>query len=204
MATIASIAAVAATALSTGSSVSDAIISPEYNVAFKAEIENYTDSFLHTPAVEVSGGHIVQPPVPIKPGAKEAMSGHKSGNTATGCSGVVKWEIGDTGKMLAVMYSIPYSHDYHSNWLGVGIFPANSTQWAEFDRMYYKEEKHFERKEFYELFNQVGYDDENFSVNATMGTGHKPGIQVQLLPKDSENFAPSLKGAISASDISSI
>ena len=38
-----------------------------------------------------------------------------------GCAGTMTWDIGDTGKTILVMYSVPYSFDLHSNWLAVGI-----------------------------------------------------------------------------------
>ena len=57
----------------------------------------------------------------------EAMAGHKVSDTATGCVGTVSWKLGDWDKMLVVMYSVPYSHDFHSNWLAVGIFNIEDT-----------------------------------------------------------------------------
>ena len=62
--------------------------------------------------------------------------------------GTVAWKIGNTGKMVVVMYSVPYSHDFHSNWCGAGIFDVGSTNHL-FDIMYYKNRTDFTRKEFW-------------------------------------------------------
>ena len=76
----------------------------------------------------------------VKPGTKEAMAGHKTSNTATGCVGTVAWTLGNTGKMMVVMYSVPFSHDCHKNWLAVGIFTIEGTD------DYFNKACHFQNK----------------------------------------------------------
>ena len=39
--------------------------------------------------------------------------GSKTGLTATGCTGTATWKIGDTGDMLAVMWSIPFDQNWY-------------------------------------------------------------------------------------------
>ena len=58
-----------------------------------------------------------------RPGEKCGLGGHKTASTATGVEGVVSWTLGTTGKMLVIMYS----HDFHSNWMAVGIFKKRCT-----------------------------------------------------------------------------
>ena len=55
-----------------------------YGIKFKMEVENYTDEFLEVQHNRCNTGLIVNPPAGINPGTKEAMSGHKTGNTALG------------------------------------------------------------------------------------------------------------------------
>ena len=43
----------------------------------------------------------------------KAMMGSKTGWTATGCTGTATWKIGDTGKMLVVMWSIPFDQNWY-------------------------------------------------------------------------------------------
>jgi len=160
-----------------------------FNVAFKLELENYSNDHLDIHQNKVLSGHVPDPPVPIKPGMKEAMAGHKTGNTATGCSGTVSWSIREKGKILVVMYSIPYSQDFHSNWAAVGIFNKGDTTGL-FKRMYEDAEHCFKRKEFYRDTDPVIYNgDSDYTVQATMGTTHKAKIQVRLIPKQGDKLA---------------
>jgi len=167
----------------------------EFNVAFKLELENYTNDHLSVYQNKYNDGHVSKPPVDIKPGIKEAMSGHKVSNTATGCSGTASWTIGNKSheKMLVVMYSIPYSHDFHSNYCAVGIFDKRDTT-DFFNLMYYKTEQGFKRKDFYRDADPAIHNDSNYIVTATMGSNHKPEIQVRLYPKSVDNLANKLCG----------
>ena len=107
------------------------------------------------------------------------MAGHKTKDTATGCVGTVSWVLGDTGKMLVVMYSAPYDHNLYSNWLAVGIFKEGPTD-QHYQRMYNEHESHFKRKEFYYNTDKVEYSNGQFKVTGSMGTSHHPSINVPL------------------------
>ena len=45
----------------------------------------------------------------------KAMMGSKTRLTATGCTGTANWKIGDSGKMLAVMWSIPFDQNWYQS-----------------------------------------------------------------------------------------
>ena len=78
-----------------------------------------------------------------------SISGTKQAFLATGCVGTNSWEIGNTGNILVVMYSVPFDHNLYSNWCGVGIFKKQDSISHLFDTMYYeKETTCFARKEF--------------------------------------------------------
>ena len=62
---------------------------------------------------------------------------------------------GDVDRIkLVVMYSIPFSHDFHSNCIAIGLFKQNE-KGKKFQTMYNgKEDKFlFQRKEFYNEIN---------------------------------------------------
>jgi len=185
--------------IGTGSSIASVASSfggYEFSVAWKLEVENYTNEHLSVHQNKFNDGHVSKPPVDIKPGIKEAMSGHKVSNAATGCSGTVSWTIGNkrNEKMLVVMYSIPYSQDFHSNYCAVGIFDKEDTI-DHFNLMYYrKTETGFKRKEFYRDADPAIYHDSNYIVTATMGSNHKPELQVRLYPRSVKNLANRLTG----------
>ena len=77
------------------------------------------------------------------------------------------------------MYSVPYSQDLFSNWLGVAIHGGDRLSDGLFNRIYYEEEDHwFKRKEYYYEAKELYFENNDFVVNATMGTSHTPTIKV--------------------------
>ena len=79
------------------------------------------------------------------------------------------------------MYSVPYSHDFHVNWLGLGIHgPEELSDEGMFNVMYDGERDWFTKKMFYYDTNVVTHTGEYFEVNGTMDTSHRPEIQVRL------------------------
>ena len=54
------------------------------------EIENYTKFRLLPIKAEIACGHILEPPSAIVGGEKNVVSGHKVGDTAKGCAGVMR------------------------------------------------------------------------------------------------------------------
>merc|ERR1712013_864483 len=80
----------------------------DHSVAFKLCLENYSNQHLKDPQYLDHSGKVYDPPCPVAPGMAEYMTGH-NGNLS-GVSGVVSWGIGDTGKMVVVMYEKPWSH----------------------------------------------------------------------------------------------
>ena len=69
-----------------------------------------------------------------------------------GSSGTVTWTIEGLGKVLVIMWSAPYSFDFHTNWLAIGVMDeANLHLLHEntFNEMYKDPESWFKRKEFY-------------------------------------------------------
>ncbi len=105
-----------------------------YSVKCGIEIENWTKWTLDEPSTYMNRGYVSTPAKTILPGSKEAVVTHKAGGTATGTSGTVAWNLGDTGKKVIVMWSAPFNHDHYSNWLAVDV-QAEHTKY-DFDRMY--------------------------------------------------------------------
>ena len=92
----------------------------------------------------------------------------------------MSWRIGNTNKMLVVMYSVPYDHNLYSNWCGVGIFDFVADTSGYFDMMYNNTERGFKRKDFWSNLDPLTYkEDSMFVVQATMDNNHKPDIKVR-------------------------
>ena len=49
----------------------------------------------------------------MDPGSEDTMHGRHLSDTACGCVGSAAWTIGDSGKILVVMYSVPYDHNLY-------------------------------------------------------------------------------------------
>ena len=163
----------------------------DYNVKFMVEVENYTKFSLNPGYTELEAGQISEPPAAIFGGEIHGVVGHKTAHVATGCAGVLSWEIAESDEKLVLMYSIPYSQDFHSNWIGVGLYNKSST--PTFDEMYYGYSNDFNRKDFYDDIDPVSFSTSNFAVEATCGTNHKPTIKVKLTPTEEENLDEKFK-----------
>ena len=162
-------------------STANSFNSMDFSVTFSLETENYTDKHLSHHNSPTKSGLVTIPPTSIKPGEKESMAGHKTDGSATGSYGTVSWKIGNTEMLLVVMYSVPFDHNFHHNWLAVGVFDKKKTQ-ANADVMYYNEETEFKRKRFWDDTNPVIYDgNADYLVEGSMGSDYKAVIKVKSI-----------------------
>jgi len=193
---VAAVVSAAAGSISAGTSVAGVAASFgswPHNVKFQLELNNYSNSQLIPYQNKIHTGQTPNPPEFVNPGEKQSMGGHKTSNAATGCIGTAAWTISGTMKMLVIMYSVPYSHDYYANWLGVTVTDKEDTS-DYYNKMYYNSQTFFKRKEFYYDTDPVTYTGDNeFAISGTMGTTHKPTIKVHLVPKNKKNLANRLK-----------
>ena len=56
------------------------------------------------------------------------MGAADTDHTVDDCSGTFALKIGRTNKILVVMYSVSYSHNFYANCCGVGIFVIGDTE----------------------------------------------------------------------------
>ena len=154
-----------------------------HGVKFKLELENYTKCVLSPGANHIHTGEISGLPAALQGGEKHGVVGHKSGTqSATGCCGVLSWEIADADDKLVIMYSIPYDQNLYSNWIGVGLYPKGDN--PQFDDMYDGDEDNFKRKDFYYNMFPVSFSNEKFKVEGTCESTHTPTIVVKLHTKN--------------------
>ena len=80
------------------------------------------------------------------------------------------------------MYSVPYSFDLYSNWLGFWIHGEEEMQGEEslFDLMYYGNEAHLgcRREEYYYTTKELTHSKDGFRATGSMGAGHLTSINV--------------------------
>lgn len=173
----------------------------ESEVKFLLELRNMTEWRLWPDESYIHWGYIPSPPSVILPGEKEVMSGQNAeghfasnGNNnlfATGATGVVSWKIGDTGKKLAVMYSLPYSFDKWNNKLTVAFVDGNQKIDKIFCRRMITDIELGQCKEFGKngQLKPIDHKSDKFHVIATMGSSHHTRIKIVLLPTNEQNYA---------------
>ena len=112
--------------------------------------------------------------VSVKPGYRAA--GVVQGGSDTGaCSGVAAWNIGDSEKLLVVLWDIPARNDQeedNKNTVAIGIMAEQDIS-SIFPVMRYEEVRNFIRKEFTEEEDEkVKFVGEEYLVTARIGTSN--------------------------------
>ena len=94
------------------------------------------------------------------------------------------------------MYSLPFNFDFHSNWIGLGIFDISQDTTMLFQKMYYDQPtKQFERKEFYYDVDPLVYENESFAVRAICGNTHAPTIHIDFHKREPKMVHKSMSTA---------
>nr|KAG5686946.1 hypothetical protein BaRGS_029484 [Batillaria attramentaria] len=120
------------------------------------------------------------------------MVTRKTGGCATGSYGTVSWKVEGLNRRVYVMWSVPFNHDYFTNWLAVGLSRKGYTNHpgdnALFDQMYSGKSDlniAFER-----------HQDGDISLEATMGSSHKAEVRVIVRPVDNKNLADPIRSLL--------
>lgn len=163
------------------------------------EVDNFGRWPLSSPVNYLNYGKVSYPPSAVLPGQRETMIMHKTGWSTSGCYGTVSWEL-QTGKRAIVMWSAPLNFAFHSNILAVGIFDGGSHTKDTADLMYYKSGT-FARSKYSSVVNAIEYCDNDFCIQGTMGTSHKPKVKISIYPKDTANLATNIQKYIRENEI---
>ena len=161
-----------------------------YGVAVHLYIENYGIWPLTNPKTVMNKGKMRYPPQAVLPGEREAMVMHKTAWAAEGCYGTVSWLL-EGRRRAVVMWSAPFNHNFHSNYLAVGILNDTNNK-ATADDMYYKSGS-FERGEYYKSTQSIRHCDPAFCIQGAMGTSHHPSIRISVYPTDPTNYASNVQ-----------
>ncbi|XP_076116784.1 echotoxin-2-like [Mytilus galloprovincialis] len=169
-----------------------------YSIECTVIVENWTKYPLTDARVTPYSGQLYSAAVSIRPGEKEQFITHKTSWSTYGSAGVASWLIGDGhGKRAVVMWSVPYSHWFHSNWLAVGLTESGNQAHKDwFSQMYYYESGsglHFKRKDYYYDTNILSFKDEKFEITGIIGTSYKPTARIIIKPLNETDLAQGLK-----------
>jgi len=173
----------------------------ESNVKFMLEVNNMTKWRLWPDKTYIHWGSISSPPTFILSGEKGAISGHNTegdydGHYATGATGVVSWKIGDTGKKLAIMYTLPYQFKKLKNKLSIAIVDESQKINQKFCQRMITDTKLATLKVFYDEIKPIDVKSDKFHVIGTMGTSHRCEIKIVFMPAEEQNYGPRYLGIV--------
>ncbi len=96
-------------------------------MAVGIQIENWTRFKLGQPRLTVESGRLLRGgrlhPSEVLPGRQDVCAVANSGQLK-GTSGVLRWPVGSDaaqGRVLHVMWSVPYNMQFWSTWASVGL-----------------------------------------------------------------------------------
>ena len=155
------------------------------DVCFKLELRNYTSFKLIANEPYATTSHVYYPSTDVKPGEWELIAGRKSRSSLRGLECVFTWNIGDTGKILSVMFYLPYTLVVgKGNQLAIGIHDVWKTWPAKekLKQMYAEDQTNFENKFFSGNVEAIRHSDDKsrFSVVGLMGKDQNSHIVVTL------------------------
>ena len=167
------------------------------SVCFKLQLKNYTCVDLIASDYYVKSGRFSYPPISVKSGEMEMMAGRKRRGALVGTEGIATWNIGCTGNVLSVMYSMPFSQRTYKNCLAVGIHNINEEMTLEkrFCQMYSEEESGFTRKQFVDDTKAVTFtsNEGRFTISGVMGKEYTCTITILFSASKSEEHCISGK-----------
>ena len=109
-----------------------------YNVEAVGGVENFSPWSLKVQTNESAHGYISLPLQNVQSGYVEGFRSHHAAGTAVGTW--VRYSLLiDEDIYLHFMYSVPYSHDFHSNWLSIALCEKDNDECSALDaeKMYY-------------------------------------------------------------------
>ena len=166
----------------------------EHSVAVGIHLENWSRFRLSYPKVELKIGKLLSTeltPGFVDPGRQEVSIVGNDG-TLTGTSGVARWTLGsETGRVLSIMWSVPYNHQIYNTWVAVGL--SSVTNQPTYGQMY--KEKDPARFVRHKAGRDFEFSDGSFIVKVFMdgGASSKPVLHVGLVPIDEADLASDIR-----------
>ncbi|XP_041830545.1 DELTA-sagatoxin-Srs1a-like [Melanotaenia boesemani] len=155
-------------------------------------LHNKTTNYrMQDPLVYIVSGTSSEPPPPPPP-PRPALDPSESGSalfiktayTACGSLAVFTYDLVEIFSMqflgrVAVMFSVPYDFNFHSNWYGVGMFRKDIPCDANlFNLMYEEEETTFVRGRA--SGSSLVYRGNDVTIRATMSDSYQPVLKVEV------------------------
>ena len=169
-----------------------------HSVAIGIHVENWTRFKLGAPTVDINSGDLLEggelmPPGQILPGRHD-VTGVGSSGVLKGTSGVIRYPVGSEsgGRVLHIMWSVPYSMQFYNAWAGVGL-TAGGDPAPSYGDMYGK--KDARRYARVKAGREFEFSDGTLIAMAFMdgGSSSKPVLRVRLIPRDDLDLAAGVR-----------
>jgi len=202
--TSAIIGAVATTAAAGSTALKDELGKSNYNVKYGLEIQNWSNYPVKINSFINVGGYIDKQETSVEPGShRTVMVARKTGDAATGTYGVLQFSIGN--EEFTKMWSVPYSHNHDTNWLGLGkgklsyknIYDCknNGIKCSEYEHCNsfwcyceYSCDNSKRRSYYYEI-KPLKWMGDKVSLEASMGNSHQTEGTLKIFPNNWEDFS---------------
>ncbi|XP_006639167.2 DELTA-actitoxin-Ucs1a-like [Lepisosteus oculatus] len=149
------------------------------------EICNHMEKYhLTNPRTYSFSGDVCDPPHPtVKNDQKAMCSFSKQVGTATGCVGILMYDITSGSQVLhrlAIMFSVPFDYNLYENWFALGIFPKDQACDHDlYNLMYYKEAKSFTRGKA-AGGNMLKHGESQIEVKGTMSNKGSAILKIEM------------------------
>ncbi|XP_034063695.1 DELTA-sagatoxin-Srs1a-like [Gymnodraco acuticeps] len=150
------------------------------------EIENECTIYtFDNPRIYTDSGYCDTPlPPTVAPGASGKALFIKTPDTATGCVGVVTYDLlnkdeNQAAGKIAVMFSVPYDFGLYNNWYALGVFDMSTKcDYGLYQKMYYDKQTTFSRQTA--DGSSLTYEGGNITIKGTMSDAYQSVIKVQV------------------------
>jgi len=158
-------------------------------------LENWSQYKLKQPTASLDYGKTVDnlELASVAPGAWE-VSAFKQSKTASGVSGVLRWHVGDSNKVISLMVSVPYDQHLWSPWVAAGITHMGIL--PDFNAMYSgtPDSSWFVRTKMGRHLQFA--DDELILVVDSDGRSSKPVVRLSVVPLNPDMVATSIRARL--------
>eukprot|EP00111_Clytia_hemisphaerica_P015534 TCONS_00045856-protein len=169
----------------------------DYSVAVSGSITNFAKWNMGLKQCVVESGYMNIPMRSVSSGKREGFAGHKEGNTATGNWVQCTYKILNSNVIIHLMYSAPFSFDFHYNQIAVAICHSSDSRCTnmKIGQMTNDARPYLARMDYYNTIRMLKLCKEGFCVTGVMGTSHHSEITWKVYPIIYDNLSNAVQSS---------
>lgn len=172
----------------TGTSV-EGLKTAGYKVQLFGSIENFSRWPMYTKGCKTQTGQISHSMVNVWPGKKEGFASHKTSGSAHGTWAYCQYYM--HGRAIHIMWMLPWSRFWYSNYLTIGISKQNQKSTAK--QMYKHPPSYAIRKKYRRTDAPLKICAPDFCIKAVLGTSAIAKLTIKVYPTHFAATAPSVQ-----------